>query len=94
MIKEIMIGVNLALIARLTHIISPVSQPITPITEKYLKVFSNFDQCSFSNISFKSFIMCFKIYLTHEMCLKYCSFTPIWIIFKLDYAVTLTLKKL
>ncbi len=37
---------------------------LTPITGRYLKVFSKFDECSFSNISNKFSILCFRIYFT------------------------------
>ncbi len=43
------------------------------LLKAYLRMFSNFDQCSLS-ISFK--FMCFRICLTHEMCLT-CTFTPV-----------------
>ncbi len=47
---------------RVCQIMKDPGARLTPITRRYQKVFSIFDQCSFSNISFKIFILCVNIY--------------------------------
>lgn len=47
----------------------------------------------FPKISFKFLVLCSWIY-PHDIWLKHCSFTPLWIISKWDLALTLTFRNI